>query len=110
LEGVGGWRVPINDKHSLVDLVKALQAEVIVVVGLRLGCINHALLTTEIIQQDGCILKGWIANALSEDYDIASTLDTLQSRIPAPLLGVMPFQSKLNLGEFAACFNLILTR
>jgi dethiobiotin synthetase len=110
IEGVGGWRVPIDDKYSLVDLVKALQAEVIVVVGLRLGCINHALLTTEIIQQDGCVLKGWIANTLSEDYDVTSTLDTLKSRIQAPLLAVMPFQSKLNLDELVACFNLIFTR
>ncbi len=105
VEGVGGWRVPIDNKHSLVDLVKALQAQVILVVGLRLGCINHALLTAEVIQQDGCELKGWIANTLTADYEVATTLETLQSRIHAPLLGVMPFQSTLDLSNISDCFN-----
>ncbi len=105
IEGVGGWRVPIDDKHSLVDLVNALQAQVILVVGLRLGCINHALLTAEAIQRDGCQLKGWIANCLDEDYEVATTLETLQPRIYAPLLGVMPFQNRLNVALLAQNFT-----
>ncbi|MCV6639387.1 dethiobiotin synthase [Candidatus Albibeggiatoa sp. nov. NOAA] len=105
VEGVGGWRVPIDDKTSLVDLVKALQAQVILVVGLRLGCINHALLTAEVIQHDGCQLKAWIANTLSADYDVETTLETLQPRIASPLLGIMPFQSELNLDQMAQGFT-----
>jgi dethiobiotin synthetase len=105
IEGVGGWRVPIDETPSLVNLVKQLQAQVILVVGLRLGCINHALLTYEVIQQDGCELKGWIANTLTEDYEVATTLETLKPRIDAPLMGVLPFQSALNLAQLASHFN-----
>lgn len=101
VEGVGGWRVPIDEQHTLVDLVRLLQAEVILVVGLRLGCINHALLTTEVIQQDGCVMTAWIANTLSVDYDVTSTLTTLTPRIPAALFGVLPFLSEFDVNKLA---------
>ena len=68
IEGIGGWRVPINATHYLKDLVLALKVPVILVVGLRLGCINHALLTAEAIIHDGCFLAGWIANPIAPDF------------------------------------------
>lgn len=101
VEGVGGWRVPINAKQSLVDLVKALQAQVILVVGLRLGCINHALLSCEIIQHDGCKLLAWIANSIDPDYDVSSTVISLRNRIDAPLFGIMPFSQNLDTAYLA---------
>jgi dethiobiotin synthetase len=62
IEGAGGWRVPLNARETLADLAVQLQVDVILVVGMRLGCINHALLTAEAIARDGLKLVGWIAN------------------------------------------------
>ncbi|MCW8828653.1 MAG: dethiobiotin synthase, partial [Gammaproteobacteria bacterium] len=64
VEGVGGWRVPLNDAQTVADLAGAIGLPVILVVGLRLGCINHALLTAESIRASGCTLAGWIANSV----------------------------------------------
>ncbi|WP_341504042.1 dethiobiotin synthase [Gallaecimonas sp. GXIMD4217] len=89
VEGAGGWRVPLNDDESFADLAKALEAEVVLVVGMKLGCINHALLTAEAILADGLVLKGWIANAgLGEMACLDDNLAYLEARMPAPLLGV----------------------
>src|SRR5699024_2416353 len=63
VEGAGGWLVPLNEKETLADYAKALGYPVIMVVGLTLGCINHALLTAEAIQQSGLTLAAWVANA-----------------------------------------------
>ena len=62
IEGAGGWRVPINSRETLADVAVALQVPVIMVVGMRLGCVNHALLTAEAIRRDGLHLAGWVAN------------------------------------------------
>ncbi|HEB96378.1 MAG TPA: dethiobiotin synthase, partial [Sedimenticola thiotaurini] len=62
VEGVGGWKVPLNDCDTVADLARALGLPVILVVGLRLGCINHALLSAESIRAAGCVLAGWVAN------------------------------------------------
>ena len=91
VEGAGGWRVPVNGGQSVADLVQLLNLPVILVVGLRLGCINHALLSAESILASGARLAGWIANVvepdmLSRDENIA----TLQTAIRAPCLGVVP--------------------
>ncbi|MCW8886260.1 MAG: dethiobiotin synthase, partial [Motiliproteus sp.] len=64
IEGAGGWRVPLNSHENLSELPKALQTPVILVVGMRLGCLNHALLTAEAIAADGLPLAGWVANAV----------------------------------------------
>ena len=91
IEGAGGWRVPINARETLADVVRELQVGVILVVGMRLGCINHALLTAEAIQRDGLVLAGWIANQPGETMNrYAENLDTLCERLPAPLLGEIP--------------------
>jgi dethiobiotin synthetase len=90
IEGVGGWRVPINATQSLKELVHAMEVPVILVVGLRLGCINHALLSAETIIRDGCTLAGWIANPIDPDFDGQGSIDTLSERLKVPLLAQMP--------------------
>lgn len=91
IEGAGGWRVPISARETLADVAVQLQAGVILVVGMRLGCINHALLTAEAIARDGLRLAGWVANQPGEIMpSYAENLDSLRRMLPAPLLGEMP--------------------
>jgi dethiobiotin synthetase len=90
VEGAGGFLVPINEGQDLGDLAQALQMPVILVVGLRLGCINHALLTVAAIAQRGLTLAGWVANTIDVDMPyLQENIDTLQARIEAPLLGIV---------------------
>jgi len=92
IEGVGGWCVPLGENKMLSDLAKATADEVIIVVGLRLGCINHALLTAARIENDGMKLKGWIANHVDPRMHAQSAnIATLQGLMPCPLLAVMPW-------------------
>ncbi len=92
VEGAGGWRVPLNRRETLADLAVALGAGVVLVVGMRLGCINHALLTVEAICRDGLPLVGWVANQCGERMTCHSeNLATLRALIPAPLLGEVPY-------------------
>lgn len=90
VEGAGGWRVPLTAQHSMRDIALALHASVILVVGMRLGCINHALLSAEAIQRDDCHYVGWIANHLCDDNQDA-VIESIQQRIGVPLLGKVPF-------------------
>ena len=90
VEGVGGWMVPFSETLMQADLVRALEVPVILVVGLRLGCISHALLSVRAIRDDGCILAGWIANRIDPAMACAdANLATLRERIAAPLLCVL---------------------
>lgn len=92
MEGLGGWRMPLDDSLQMSDLVRKLQIPVFLVVGLRLGCINHALLTVESIAKDGVNLAGWFANRIDPDYESADeTVGLLCKRINAPLMGVVPW-------------------
>lgn len=92
IEGAGGWRVPLNRREFLSDLPAILQLPVVLVVGIRLGCINHALLTAEAIESDGLRLVGWVANHLSSDMPMAAeNVATLVSLMPAPCLGELPW-------------------
>jgi dethiobiotin synthetase len=92
VEGVGGWAVPMSDNSMQVDIVRALEIPVILVVGLRLGCLNHALLSARAIIADGCRLIGWIANRIDPDMPFsAANTETLRQRIVAPLLGVLEY-------------------
>ena len=98
IEGAGGWRVPINPRETLADVAVHLQLGVILVVGMRLGCINHALLSAEAIRRDGLTLAGWVANQPGERMNCHDeNLDTLRNLLPAPLLGevprIMPFSA-----------------
>ncbi|BAN46209.1 dethiobiotin synthase [Metapseudomonas resinovorans] len=91
VEGAGGWRVPLAGTASLSDLPIALGLPVILVVGVRLGCINHALLTAEAIQRDGLVLAGWVANVVDPATSrLEENLATLSERLPAPCLGRVP--------------------
>ncbi len=92
IEGVGGFRVPLSEKLDSADLAQAIGAPVLLVVGLRLGCINHALLTGEAIAARGLALAGWLANrGIDADYPrTEETIDTISARIGASCIGVMP--------------------
>lgn len=88
VEGAGGWQVPLNEEISFADWVAAQQWPVVLVVGMRLGCINHALLSAEAISRR-CTLMGWVANALPPQMPmLAENLQTLRERMPAPLLTI----------------------
>lgn len=92
IEGAGGWRVPLNDDEDLSGLAIRLGLPVILVVGLRLGCINHARLTLEAIRADGLTVAGWVASQV--DPNIAereANLETLRMHLEAPCLGVVPW-------------------
>ena len=94
VEGAGGWRVPLGDTISFPDLVRRLEVPVLLVVGVRLGCINHALLTAEAIAADGHRLIGWVANRIDPDDPCAEReIRALKHRLSAPLFGVVPFRS-----------------
>jgi dethiobiotin synthetase len=88
IEGAGGWQVPINAHESLADLATALKLPVILVVAMRLGCLNHALLTAESIARSGLTLAGWVANDVGDAMPYRSlNIDTLNARLGAPCLG-----------------------
>ena len=93
IEGAGGWRVPISPRETMADIAIKLSVPVILVVGLRLGCINHAPLTVEAIQRDGLTIAGWVGNQLSREpmsfFD--ENVQTLKSAIGAPCIGILPF-------------------
>ncbi len=91
LEGAGGWRVPINERETLADVARELNCAVIVVVGMRLGCLNHTLLTIEAIRRDGLKVAGWVANIIDPDMPrLDENIDTLKQRIAEPCLGTVP--------------------
>lgn len=89
IEGAGGWRVPLNATETLADVVKLLNLPVILVVGMKLGCLNHALLTAEAIQTDGVTLHGWFANNFGEPMPyLAENIAALEQRISAPRIAL----------------------
>ena len=91
VEGAGGWRAPLDERRSMADLVTALELPVILVVGLRLGCLNHALLTAEAITRHGIRLAGWVANGIDPGYAYRDeNVAYLERHLSAPLLGVIP--------------------
>ena len=91
IEGAGGWRVPISANEYLSDFAIALNLPVILVVGVKLGCINHALLTVEAIRSDGLELAGWVANVVDPDCArLAENIEFLKQHISAPCLATVP--------------------
>lgn len=91
VEGAGGWRVPLDAGHDMADLAVTLDLPVVLVVGMRLGCLNHALLTAESVTRRGLRLAAWIANRVDPDMALyAENLATLQARLDAPLLAEFP--------------------
>jgi dethiobiotin synthetase len=101
VEGVGGWAVPLSPTLMQADLVRALKLPVILVVGLRLGCINHAVLGARAIAGDGCRLAGWVGNRIDPDMArVEDNLATLRELLPAPCLGVLPFSQTPDPAQF----------
>lgn len=92
VEGAGGFLVPVNSHQTLADLAVQLNIPIILVVGMRLGCINHALLTVEAIKSRGLHLAGWVANQVDPEMaDFEANLESLQARIEAPCLSVVRY-------------------
>ena len=94
IEGMGGWQVELNQNESMSDLAAAFNCPIILVIGMRLGCMNHALLTVESILAKGLSLHGWIANQIDPEFAYTEEyLETFRCRIPAPMLGYLPYQA-----------------
>jgi len=91
VEGAGGWRVPLEPRGYLSDFPEALQMDVVLVVGLRLGCLNHAVLTAEAIQAGPCRLVGWVGSSIDSEFAfLQDNVATLRERLAVPCLGVLP--------------------
>jgi dethiobiotin synthetase len=92
VEGVGGFRVPLDERYDTADLAQILALPVVLVVGMRLGCLNHALLAAEAIARRELVLAGWVANQIDPAMArFDANLETLAARLNAPLLGVVPY-------------------
>jgi dethiobiotin synthetase len=102
VEGAGGFLVPLNDTQTGADLARALDLPVILVVGLRLGCLNHALLTRDAIRATGLPLAGWICNRLDPAMpEQQANLDYLRAQLVAPLLADWPFDPSARADELS---------
>lgn len=98
VEGVGGWLVPIDPTRTMADVVRALDLPVILVVNLRLGAINHALLTQAAIAASGCKLAGWVGNCVAPEIP-AGYMDALRERLLAPCMGLVPHENDTRFSE-----------
>lgn len=109
VEGVGGFRVPLTDGQDSADLAVQLGLPVILVAGMRLGCLNHALLTAEAIAARGLTLAGWVANVPDADMAMLNeNIAALQQRLNAPLLGTVPKQAQPDARQVATLLDLAL--
>ena len=107
VEGAGGWRVPLNATETFADLARALGFPVILVVGLRLGCVNHALLTAEAIAADGLRLAGWVGSQIDPDMArLEQNLHAIEARIEAPCIGVIRHRAGIGFGDAAQSLDL----
>lgn len=111
VEGAGGWRVPVSEQCFLSDWVKLEALPVILVVGIQLGCLNHAQLTTEAILADGLEIAGWVANRINPGVDhYQQHIEQLTRHIPAPKLGEIPYCTNVrgrNLAQYLHIERLI---
>jgi dethiobiotin synthetase len=107
VEGVGGWLVPLNDDSTVSDLARLLGLPVLLVVGMRLGCLNYALLTAAAIERTGLELAGWVANQIDPTMALFDeNVETLKMRINAPFLGAVPHLPRATPGAAAISLNL----
>lgn len=105
VEGAGGWLAPLDATHTFADLAVRWELDVILVVGLRLGCLNHALLTAEAIETRGLRLAGWVGNSVDPDFTRReANIATLRSRLPANCLGLFPYSPESSAGELSNTF------
>lgn len=109
VEGVGGFRVPLNESEDAADLAAALALPAVLVVGLRLGCLNHALLTAQAVRAAGVALAGWVANELAPGMEaLEENVAALDARLGCPRLGRIPFQASPSTRAAAARLDLSL--
>ena len=102
VEGAGGFRVPLGPGHDTSDLARRLALPVVLVVGMRLGCLNHALLTADAIRAAGLRLAGWVANHIEPDMAYAAhNVEALEARVDAPLIARIPYASHPVMTDFA---------
>jgi dethiobiotin synthetase len=107
VEGVGGFRVPLDDHQDSADMAKALGLPVILVVGMQLGCLNHALLTAQAVCLAGLQFRGWIANRIDPDmHAFDENVATLEQRLDCPLLGVLPFEQNPEAKKISALLDI----
>lgn len=107
IEGAGGWLVPLNTQETLADFAVALASPVLLVVGMRLGCLNHALLTAAAIRQVGLPLLGWVANQIDPNMPcFEENLATLDARLGTPRLGLLRWMPRLNIADTAQCLDI----
>jgi len=105
VEGAGGWLAPLDATRTFADLAVRWQLDVVLVVGLRLGCLNHALLTAEAIEARGLKLAGWVGNSVDPDFERReANTDTLRSRLAANCLGIFPYSPESTAREVANGF------
>jgi len=105
VEGIGGWMVPLGENQAMADVARAVGLPAILVVGLRLGCLNHALLTAAAIRRDGVALAGWIANQIDPAMThVEENIDALRGSIDAPLLARFPYRLPAPQGDLAPVF------
>ena len=95
-EGAGGWRLPLGNGRYLSDFVKAVHCDVILVVNMKLGCLNHAMLTYETILTDGLNCVGWVANCQQEMPYLKENIEELSQLLPMPLIGRLPYCTDIN--------------
>lgn len=106
VEGAGGWLVPLTPRKNFADLAARLALPVLLVVAIRLGCLNHTLLTVESIQRRGLNLFGWVANQSDPDTPRAKeNIDALKARIPAPILATVAYSSRPTVAHFKRAFE-----
>ncbi len=111
VEGAGGFAVPLNEEQDSADLARELGLPVILVVGMRLGCLNHALLTARVISDCGLKCAGWVANAVDPEMAaLPENVAALRERIGAPLLGVLPHMAEPDAGAAQRWLDLGLLR
>ncbi len=105
VEGAGGWLAPLDATRTFADLAVRWRLDVILVVGLRLGCLNHALLTAEAIEARGLKLAGWVGNSVDPDFERReANTDTLRSRLAANCLGLFPYAPESSALELSTAF------
>jgi dethiobiotin synthetase len=107
VEGAGGWHVPLTEQQTLSQWVAEQGLPVILVVGVKLGCLNHALLSVEAIAASGAKLIGWVANNLAEESEVsAQNVSYLKQAIAAPCIGEIPYLTNINEFSLKDCFNI----
>jgi len=111
VEGIGGWMVPLDNRSTMADLAVALGYPVVLVVGLRLGCLSHALLTAAAVTGVGLPLAGWVGVELSLDQVMVDELmESLSQRLPGPNLGLIPFMECPDSAAVARALDLSLAK